>query len=128
VISLLLVQSIGYGALFYFNLATLDSSALQGAPDQIANLILSVLVLGILLLPTIAGLIATINTLRRGRHAWNNAILVQGLSLAISLMFYFLLEDRTFFTYSPMAYALFLVVYLMLPDVQAAFLPAGGKT
>lgn len=69
----------------------------------------------------VLALFAIVTIRRRWASAWLNALLVQTISLVLALVLYF--TTRPFYAYIIMAYALYVVVYLVLPGVQAAFLP-----
>jgi lysylphosphatidylglycerol synthetase-like protein (DUF2156 family) len=63
---------------------------------------------------------ASAGFLRRWRNAWLNAMLLQGLCLAMALAIYFS-HGRLVYVYLAMAYAVFMVIYLNHYEVQEAF-------
>jgi hypothetical protein len=77
-----------------------------------------------LLIVAIAAIAAALSLLRRAENAWVNVMFVQTLDLALALVLYF--SDGSFYAYVMMVYGVFVVVYLLIPGVQAAFLPPGG--
>ena len=90
--------------------------------DEVAALVAqtlsSVLLVG-------AAFFAILTTLRGWANAWYNAVFVQGLSLALGIALY--AGSRPFYAYLIMAYAVLAVIYLLLPGVQAAFLPIADE-
>lgn len=129
VILLLLGQFAIYAWLNYLNIldfSLIDPQSLT--PEEAATLILDVIVLIVVFaFFDIVILIAIASTLRRARAAWANALFVQALTLGLSLLLYFG-GDRSWLTYGLMAYGLAVVVYLLVPGVQGAFLPPGRRT
>lgn len=79
--------------------------------------------LGLLVL-VVAAAIAALRILRRAENAWVNAMFVQTLDLALGLALHF--SEGRFTGYVMMLYGVYAVVYLLIPGVQAAFLPPGG--
>ena len=73
----------------------------------------------------VSGLIAILSALRRWQSAWSNAMFVQMVVLIAGLVHYF--NERPWYTFVMLVYAVFAVTYLMLPGVQAAFLPPGDR-
>ncbi len=67
-------------------------------------------------------LFALAGNLRRWRNAWAHAMLAEGLTLLVALLLYF--NTRPPATWFMLGYGVFVVIYLILPGVQAAFLPA----
>ncbi|MCI0397436.1 MAG: hypothetical protein L0322_21215, partial [Chloroflexi bacterium] len=53
------------------------------------------------------------------RTGWPNAMLVQGLSLLLTLILYF--REGPVYIYGLMLYSILMVVYLHHPEVQEAF-------
>lgn len=72
-----------------------------------------------LFLLTILGLSGAIGFFRIWRSAWTQAVFVQGVSLLISLILYFINKPRHIFLL--MIYGVFMVFYLHYADVQAVF-------
>jgi len=70
-------------------------------------------------------LFGAVTTIGQTKRAWRNVILAQGVTLLFALQLYFG-TPLALFAYPLMLYAVFMVIYLMLPAVQAAFLPLGG--
>jgi uncharacterized membrane protein len=117
VLLLLVGQITGFIALFVWRV-----SDLQAGPGSLTA---GELVLPVgLLIVAIAAVVAVLSLLRRTENAWANAMLVQTLDLALALVLYF--SDGSFYAYLMMVYGVFVVVYLLIPGVQAAFLPPGG--
>lgn len=82
-----------------------------------------------LALPFLAvlGLIATIGFLWLRPGAWVVAMLVQCLHLLVTLTFYFFFEQRAFYLFAMMFYAVVMVVYLNYAEVPAVFRMAPGE-
>jgi hypothetical protein len=78
--------------------------------------------LGVLALVTATGFLG----LRR--WAWVMAMLVQGLSLLVALIFYFRYRPQDLLIYGMMVYAIIMVLYLNYAEVPAVFgAHAGGE-
>jgi len=76
--------------------------------------------LGVLyLLLAILALISALGFFRLWLKSWLTAMLLQGLCLIVALIFYF--QGRPDYTFSLMAYAVFMVVYLNHYEVREAF-------
>ena len=122
---LLLGQIAGAGVLEYFHLATSEPIEPQAIiTEALVTALLDVLSLGIgLAVIIIVALAALLAILRWWRSAWMLSMLVQMLTMIVGLALYF--GDRPFYTYLIMLYAVLVVGYLVLPGVQAAFLPRG---
>lgn len=88
------------------------------APGGAAELAVQLVTLGAL---GVVMLFALVTVLRRWRGAWHHVMLAQGLSLMFGLLLYF--GPRVFYAYIILAYAVFVVFYMMVPGVQVAFLP-----
>jgi hypothetical protein len=125
VLLLLIGQIAGFTALFALRVV--------GSQGKIAGLasggklpqVLGELAIPIsLLVVVVAAAIAILSLLRRAESAWVNAMFVQTVNLALALGLYF--SEGSFYAYLMMVYGVFVVVYLMMPGVQAAFLPPGG--
>lgn len=69
----------------------------------------------------ILGLLATLGFLSLRPGAWVIAMLVQGLCLTVTLVFYFLYAQRTFHLFAMMFYAVVMVLYLNYAEVPAVF-------
>ncbi len=75
----------------------------------------------------ILGLIAMIGFLWLRPGAWVVAMLVQCLHLIVTLTFYFFFEQRTFYLFAMMFFAVVMVVYLNYAEVPAVFRVAPGQ-
>ena len=75
----------------------------------------------------ILGVIATIGFLWLRPGAWVVAMLVQCLHLIVTLTFYFFFEQRTFYLFAMMFFAVVMVVYLNYAEVPAVFRVAPGQ-
>lgn len=64
-------------------------------------------------------LLASFNFLRLRAAARNRAMLVQGISLGLSILLY--VTTRPLFIYSLMTLSIFIVLYMQHPDVHKAF-------
>lgn len=117
---LLLLQAIG---LFGLGSSYLFGFALSASltPDSLILNLPRTLVSGAFTLLALLALLTTISVLRSQRMAWTSAMAVQGLCLLVALTLY--LRERPAFIYFIMLYSLFMVFYLNLSDVQAAFRP-----
>lgn len=92
-------------------------------PSRLAGWGTSLSVLFLLISPL--ALVAGVGFLRLWAGAWLAAMLLQGLSLAVSLAIYFYLPDSPFFLYLGMAYSTLMVMYLNSHGVRASFRPEG---
>jgi hypothetical protein len=75
-----------------------------------------------------ATLLTGLSFLRQSRHAWLNALSLQGLTLLIALLLYW--RGQRTFSYPLMLFGLVMVLYLNRADVLAPFhfyAPAGGN-
>jgi hypothetical protein len=117
---LLLLQTIG---LFGLGSSYLFGFALPASftPDQLIMNLSRTLFSGAFTLLALLALLTTISVLRLQRLAWTSAMAVQGLCLLVALTLY--LRERPAFAYFLMLYGLFMVFYLNLSEVQAAFRP-----
>ena len=88
------------------------------APGGAAELAVQLVAFGVL---TLVAFFALVTVIRRTREAWHHVMFAQGLSLMFGLLLYF--GPRLFYAYIILAYAVFVVFYLMVPGVQVAFLP-----
>jgi hypothetical protein len=116
-------QIAGFAALVALHLRLTAEYLQEGLDPETGLAVLvgfSVQTAALLGIPVVA-LFAIYTILRRWRSAWVNAVLVQGLSLALGVALYF--RSRPFYTYLILLYAVAMVVYLMLPASQAAFVP-----
>lgn len=120
VVSLLLGQMIGYFVLSLWlstearGIDLEDILQLEQATALLLITLSAVVLVG-------AAFFGVVTILRQWQSGWQNAMLVQLLSLALGLALYF--GPRPFFTHIILAYAVLTVFYLILPGVQAAFLP-----
>lgn len=114
VLLLLLGQVAGYLAITGFHLGLFAALVLPMFTMSFALVALAV-----------GAFLAAVSNLLRAPSAWLNTMLVQGLGLAVALVLY--LGERPYYTYLIMLYCVMVVVYLMLPGVQAAFVPAGDN-
>ena len=89
-------------------------------PQQFLQLLWQVVATsGLLSTAALLCLLATFFFWRLMRIGWGIAMLAQAVSLVISLLQYY--SNLQFYTYFMMLFAIFMVVYLHHPDVQAAF-------
>jgi uncharacterized membrane protein len=125
VLLLLVGQIAGFIALFVWRVRGLQASLGSLTAGEKARLISGDLVFPVgLLIVAIVAIAAVLSLLRHAENAWANAMFVQTLDLALALVLYF--SDGSFYAYLMMVYGVFVVVYLLIPGVQAAFLPPGG--
>lgn len=120
VILLLLGQIAGYVALVFLRVSLISRESLdfssRAAAYATVNLLGVSLYLGGLIL---LALVTIFTILFRRSGAWTSPMLVQGLSLILGFGLYF--GSRPFYTYLIMLYSVIVVIYLVLPGVQAAF-------
>jgi hypothetical protein len=125
VLLLLVGQIAGFIGLFVWRVSDVQARLGGLTSGERARLMFGELVFPAgLLIVAIAAVIAIVSLLRHAENAWANAMLVQTLDLALALVLYF--SDGSFYAYLMMVYGVFVVVYLLIPGVQAAFLPPGG--
>lgn len=129
-VSLLLAgQAVGYLVLNVWHGFTVAAETEEAVSLQqaLAGVFKTVAFSVTLFVLVVLALFAIVTIRRRWASAWLNALVVQTVGLGLALVLYF--TSRPFYAYVIMAYALYVVVYLILPGVQAAFLPppAPGK-
>ncbi len=90
-------------------------------PSRLAGWGTSLSVLFLLISPL--ALVAGVGFMRLWSGAWLAAMLLQGLSLAVSLAIYFYLPESPFFLFLGMAYSTLMVLYLNSHGVRASFRP-----
>ncbi len=81
---------------------------------------------GFLVLAPLA-LAAAVGFFRLWEAAWLIAMMLQGLSLAVSLALYLLLEGVPGYLYAVMAYSTVMVFYLNSQGIRASFRPGGRR-
>ena len=79
---------------------------------------------GFLVLAPLA-LAAAVGFFRLWGTAWLIAMMLQGLSLAVALTLYLLLEEVPGYLYAVMAYSTLMVFYLNSQGIRASFRPGG---
>lgn len=120
VMLLLLGQMAGHFALGFYLVTITENitirEVLDGGPEsfQVLEILSIALIVG-------AGFFAILTILRQWRSAWHQVMFAQALSLILGLVLYFVFAP--FYSYLILVYAVFVVVYLLLPGVQVAFLP-----
>jgi len=75
----------------------------------------------------VLALVAAAGFLRLRPGAWVMAMLVQGLSLLVALVFYFRYRPQDLLIYGMMVYALIMVLYLNYAEVPAVFRVQPGE-
>jgi hypothetical protein len=123
---LLLLQGLGGLGIGYFQLTQVSHIFEQGFDFlTLFDTVFVVVIVSIyLVFMLFISLFAIVVNLRRWENAWRWAMAVQGFALGLSVFLYF--DQQDFYVISNfilMAYAVGMVIYLMLPGVQAAFLP-----
>lgn len=121
---LILGQIAGMAALLYLQIVVQEQVAfarltLKALVDSLLGLLFFALAT---LAIVISGVFAVVSALRRWKSSWSNAMFVQMLILVIGLVLYSG-ERRPWYAYAVLAAGVIAVTYLMLPGVQAAFLP-----
>ncbi len=122
---LLLLQALG---LFSFGLFHFEKVNLLARSDQplgvtgaelLAEITQSSLISLVFIPLSLLALVTGIGFLRLWRIAWLNAVLIQGLSLGIAIIFY--LQHQPAYVYAIMLYSIFMVIYLHHSEVQSTF-------
>jgi hypothetical protein len=121
---LLLLQAIGLlvVGLFQYRAVRLSNAAqvLELPPGELLVAITHHSILGVLFIPlSLPVLIAAIGFLRVWSSAWLNAMLVQGLSLAVAIGLY--VGPKPPYVYAVMLYSIFMVAYMHYYDVRVTF-------
>lgn len=93
-------------------------------PSRLVGWGTSLSVLFLLISPL--ALAAGVGFMRLWAGAWLAAMLLQGLSLAVSLAIYFYLPESPFYLFLGMAYSTLMVLYLNSHGVRASFRPERG--
>lgn len=75
----------------------------------------------------LVALVAAAGFVRLREGAWVMAMLVQGLSLFVALIFYFRYRPQNLLIYGMMVYALIMVLYLNYAEVPAIFRAQPGE-
>ncbi len=118
------------GALLFFEAAGLATAGTLNftasfldsfLPTRLVSWDTSLSVVFLLISPL--ALAAGVGFMRLWSGAWLAAMLLQGLSLAVSLAIYFYLSESPFFLYLGMAYSTLMVLYLNSHGVRASFRP-----
>ena len=119
-----LAQIAGMAALLYLQILSQERIVLSRLTvTALVEALFGLALFGLATLTVIvSGCIAIVTTLRRGRNAWSNSMFVQMLVLVIGLVLY-TRDPRPWYAYTVMLGGVLVVAYLMLPGVQATFLP-----
>ncbi|HOA23359.1 MAG TPA: hypothetical protein PLD57_05440 [Aggregatilineales bacterium] len=124
VMLLLLGQMAGHFALGIYLVSETDNltirEVLEGGPEafQVLEILGIIMIIG-------SGFFAILTILQQWRSAWHQVMFSQALSLILGLVLYFV--SAPFYSYLILVYAVFVVVYLLLPGVHVAFLPIEDK-
>ena len=119
---LLMLQAVGLFGIGLFYVLTVDSLAILTRTLEMTTreLIWAAThnsLVGIIYLPlSILGVVAAVGMWRLWSAAWLNAMLVQGLSLAVALVLY--AGPRPAYVYAVMIYSTIVVVYLYHADIR----------
>jgi hypothetical protein len=101
-------------------LSNAASKVLELPPGELLVAITHHSILGVLFIPlSLPALIAAIGFLRLWSSAWLNAMLVQGLSLAVAIGLY--VGPQPPYVYAVMLYSIFMVAYMHYYDVRVTF-------
>ena len=113
---LLFVQALALLALGILNFNNLGIGANLTPEETIAILFKGLTGSIVFIALACIGLVATFNFWRLDGLAWTMGMLVQGLMLVTALILFF--QDIThIYAYAMMAYGIFMVIYLHMPDI-----------
>lgn len=129
---LLLLQAVGMSCmgLFYVDVSDLADRLIEMSESSTWAMLRHVTgdaIAGILLVQlSFLALLAAFGFWRMRRNAWMNALLLQGLSLALALIRYFT-GAKSWGMYILMLYAVLMVLYLNYYEVRMALRPAAPQ-
>jgi hypothetical protein len=122
---LLMLQAVGLFGIGLFYVLTVDSLVilariLEMTAGELISAATHNSLVGMVYLPlSILGVVAAVGMWRLWPAAWLNAMLVQGLSLAVALMLY--VGPRPAYVYAVMIYSTMVVIYLYHADIRITF-------
>lgn len=122
---LLMLQAVGLFGIGLFCVLTVNSLAilariLEMTTGELISATMHNSLVGMVYLPlSILGVVAAVGMWRLWSAAWLNAMLVQGLSLAVALVLY--VGPRPAYVYVVMIYSTIVVVYLYHADIRITF-------
>ena len=123
---LLFLQALALLTLGMLNLINLNLNA-NPTPEETIGIIFRGLTGGIIFIALACiGLTATFNFWRMDQLAWTMGMLTQGLTLLTALII-FLQGNTDIYSYTMMAYGVFMVIYLHMPDTIGTLRQAKSK-